>query len=67
MSDFENIKTNQTVQLAIINLIAEVGLDAAVSIIKGLKSAATIDDAIAALEATQKKTWEDYKKEAAGS
>lgn len=46
------------------NLIAKVGLDAAISIIGGIKNAKTIDDAIAALKATQAKTWEDFKKEA---
>ena len=50
--------------IALINLIATVGLDAAISIINGLKSAATLDDAIQALKDTQAKTAQDYLDEA---
>lgn len=51
-------------QLALINLIAKVGLDLALRIIDNIGKSVTIDDAIAALKETQQKTWEDYKKEA---
>lgn len=44
------------------NLVAKVGLDAAISIIDGIKNAKTIDDAIAALKKTQAVTWDDFKK-----
>lgn len=56
---------SEVVIIAIINLIAKVGLDTAVYVLNGLKSATTIDEAIAALEASKGKTWEDYKKDAA--
>jgi len=52
--------------IAIINLVSKVGIDAAISVIKGVSKAATIDEAIAALEASAAKTWDDYKKEAGG-
>lgn len=52
--------------IAIINLVAKVGLDASVYVLKGLNKSTTIDEAIAALEDSAKKTWEDYKKEALG-
>lgn len=51
-------------QVALVNLIAKVGLDAAIAIVENINKAATIDDAIAALQETQKKTWEDYKAQA---
>lgn len=51
-------------QKALINLIIQVGLDKAIDILSGVNKAATIDDAIAALQETQKKTWADYKNEA---
>lgn len=51
--------------VAIINLIARVGIDAAIYIMDGLKSANTIDEAIAALNTSRQKTWDDYKREAA--
>lgn len=51
--------------IAIINLVTKVGFDAAIALVNGLKNAATIDDAIAALEASKSKTWEQYKQEAA--
>ena len=44
-------------QLAIIQLVTTVGLDTATAIVKGMKAASTIDDAIAALEDAQKITW----------
>lgn len=51
--------------IAIINLVTKVGFDAAIALVNGLKNAATIDDAIAALETSKSKTWEQYKQEAA--
>lgn len=56
---------NPQLLIAIINLVTKVGIDAAIAIIDGLKNAATIDDAIAALNASKSKTWDDYKAEAA--
>ena len=50
--------------LALFNLIVKFGIDKAIDIFTGVTKAATVDEAIAALQATQKKTWEDYKKEA---
>jgi hypothetical protein len=51
--------------LALIQLIAKVGLDAALVILQAInKPAATIDDAIAALEAARAKTSADYLAEA---
>lgn len=52
---------SEALQLAIFNMIVSVGLDATVSILKGMKNATTIDDVIAALVATQKLTAADFK------
>lgn len=49
-------------QLALVNLITTVGLDTAIAVLDGIKNAKTADEAIEALRAVQKKTWEDYKK-----
>jgi len=51
-------------QIALISLIAKVGLDAAIAIANNITSSATYDDAIAALKKTQEKTWQMYKDEA---
>ena len=51
-------------KLALINLIARLGLDATITVWKNVKSAATIDDAIAALEKSASKNWSDFKNEA---
>lgn len=56
---------NPDLIIAIINLVTKVGFDAAIAVIDGLKNAATLDDAIAALQASKNKTWADYKAEAA--
>ena len=45
-----------------LSLVAKVGVNAAVTILDGIKNAKTVDDALAALRAIQAKTWEDYKK-----
>lgn len=54
--------TDQTntpeMQAAIINLIAKVGLDAALAIMKAIASAPTLSDAVSALEGV--KTAEQY-------
>jgi hypothetical protein len=50
--------------ISIINLVAKVGFDAAISVINGLKNSKTIDDALTALEASKSKSWEDFKREA---
>lgn len=55
---------NEALQIALFNLIVKYGIDKAIDIISGVRKAATIDDAIAALQETQKKTWADYKNEA---
>lgn len=48
-------------KLALINLIAKVGLDMAIAIMTNINKATTIDEAIAALQETQQKTWADFK------
>ena len=48
-------------QIAVFNLIAKVGLDSAVAIMQGMKNAATIDDAIKALQDAQTVGWSDAK------
>jgi len=48
-------------KLAFINLVTRLGFDAAVIIWKNISSAPTIDDAIAALEKSANKPWEQYK------
>ena len=48
-------------QIAVFNMIAKVGLDSAVAIMQGMKNAATIDDAIKALQDAQKVGWSDAK------
>lgn len=55
---------NPSLLIAIINLVSKVGLDAAAYILDGLKNAKTIDEAIAALEASKNKSWADYVAEA---
>jgi len=52
---------NLELQLSIIQLVTNIGLDAATSILKGMKNASTIDDAIKALEDAQKITWAQAK------
>lgn len=54
-------------KLALIELIAKVGLDTAIAIATQVNRATTIDEAIAALQETQKKTWADYKADAANT
>lgn len=55
---------SETLAIALINLVAKVGLDAAIAITEGLKKSATLDDAIAALRAAKTKTAQDYLDEA---
>lgn len=55
---------SEALQLAIIRLIAKVGIDAALAIVEGLKSSATLEDAIAALKAAKDKTAQQYLDEA---
>lgn len=55
---------NPDLIIAIINLVTKVGFDAAIAVIDGLKNAATLEDAIAALQASKNKTWADYVAEA---
>lgn len=55
----ENV--SEDMKLALINLIAKVGLDLAIEIMKNINKATTIDEAIAALQETQQKTWADFK------
>lgn len=54
-------------QLALINLIAKVGLDAAIIITEKLASATTPQEAVAALKAARDKTAEQYLAEAKAS
>jgi len=46
-----------------LSLIAKVGLNAAATVLAGMKNAKTIDDAIAAADAAQKVTIADFKRE----
>jgi len=46
---------------AIIGSVAKIGLEATVILVKNLKSAKTVDDAIVALEAAQTYGWEQAK------
>ena len=48
-------------KIAFINLIANLGFDAATVIWKTISSSTTIDDAIDALSKSRGKTWNDYK------
>jgi len=58
---------NDQLKIAMINLIIQFGLQKAIEIFTNINNAPTIDDAIAALRETQKKTWADYKAEAKNS
>lgn len=51
-------------QIALINLIARVGVDAAIAIASNIMTAPTYEDAIKAIKESQAKDWETYKKEA---
>jgi hypothetical protein len=59
-----NTETQTNMASIVASLVAKVGIDAAIIILTNLAKVVTIDDAIAALEASRGKTWEDYKKEA---
>lgn len=48
-------------QFLILQLVAKVGTNAAISILEGMKNAKTIDDAINALRESQKLTYTDFK------
>jgi len=50
--------------IALIEFATKFGIDAAIAIIAGVKSAKTIDDAIAALEVAKTKTAAQYLSEA---
>lgn len=51
-------------QLMIIGMIAKVGLESAIIILKNISKVVTVDDAITALKVAQSQTWEDFKKNA---
>lgn len=53
-----------SMELELIKLIAQVGLDAAITIITSIKGVNTIDDAIAALQVAKSKTAQQYLDEA---
>lgn len=50
-------------QFLLVQLITKIGTTAAISLLDGIKNAKTIEDAIAALQATQKITAADFKRE----
>lgn len=52
---------NEALTIAVINLIAKVGIDAAEVILTNMAKAATIDDAIKALQEAKKITWSQLK------
>lgn len=47
--------------VAILNAVGPVGIETTIAILKGMKTANTIDDAIAALEATIKISAKDFE------
>lgn len=49
-------------KLAFINLMIKLGFDVATIVWQNISKAATVDDAIAALQVSRGKTWDDYKK-----
>ena len=53
---------SEALQIAVFNLISNVGINTAITIMENMRSAKTIDEAIAALKAAREKTWEDFKK-----
>lgn len=57
------MKMSPEMMIAIFNLISNVGLPLAVSIMDDIKNAKTVDDAISALHTSSLKTWADYKAE----
>jgi len=52
---------------ALLSFAARFGIDAAITFLERSQKATTIEDAIAALKASQEKSWEDYKAEAAAA
>ena len=50
-------------QLAFAQMVITLGFDAAVIVWQTIASNPNIDDAIAKLQASKGKTWDDYKKE----
>lgn len=55
---------NDNLKAAVINAYVQLGCAVATTLLDGLRTAATLDDAIAALEAAETKTAEDYLAEA---
>lgn len=55
-----NLPTISDAKLAFINLIIKLGFDSAVIVWNNINKAANVDDAIAALQASRGKTWNDY-------
>jgi hypothetical protein len=52
---------NPSLQIAIFNMVANVGIEATVAILNGMKNASSIEDAIKALQAAQLIKWSDFK------
>jgi len=52
---------SEALLVAILNAVGPVGVETTVAILKGMKNANTIDDAIAALESTIKITAKDFE------
>lgn len=55
---------NQDIRIVAAQLIAKVGIDAAIFILEALTKVTTIEEAIEALKISRSKTWEDYKNQA---
>lgn len=51
-------------ELALIELVVKLGIDGALAVLQNMKNVATIDDAIAALQAAKLKTAQQYIEEA---
>lgn len=52
---------SESLIVAILNAVGPVGIETTVAILKGMKNASTIDDAIAALESTLKLKAKDFE------
>lgn len=48
-------------QLVVLNMVAKVGIEATAAILRGMKNASTIDDAIAALDKASSQGYREAK------
>ncbi len=52
---------SEALQIAIFNMVASIGIDATAAILRGMKNATTLDDAVKALEGSIKLTAKDFE------